>query len=93
MESQSKYRLIEHKKTIKFLKGQSSNFRERVYKAYIEILNNPFSNNNCIMLKGFKNVYRKRVGDFRIIYEIRDNELIIVIIDIDSRGQIYNKLK
>lgn len=78
MESESKYRLIEHKKTIKFLKGQSGEFRERVYKAYIEILRNPFSNNNCIRLKGFKNVYRKKLGDFRIVYEIRDNELLII---------------
>ena len=92
MEFESKYRLIEHKKAIKFLKNQSADFRERVYKAYIEMLENPFSNHNCIRLKGLRNIYRKKVGDFRIIYEVRDNELLIIVVDIDSRGQIYNRV-
>jgi hypothetical protein len=34
---------------------------------------------------------RLRVGDFRVIFEKNDNELIIIDIDIDigNRGQIY----
>jgi len=86
------YRLIEHKKAIKFLKSQSEDFRERVFKAYKEILENPFANRNCIPLKGINNRYRKKIGDFRIIYEVRKQELLIVVVDIDSRGQIYNRI-
>ena len=92
MEFEGKYRLIEHKKAIKFLKSQSSDFRERVFKAYQEILENPFSNRNSIPLKGIANRYRKKLGDFRIIYEVRKQELLIVVVDIDSRGQIYNRI-
>ena len=33
--------------------------------------------------------YRIRVGDWRIIYELKNEELIIIIIKIDSRGDIY----
>ena len=92
MEYPKTYRLIEHKDARKFLHKQTPIFRERIFKAYEEIIFNPFSNPNSLPLKGLKNRYRKKVGDFRIIYEIRKNELLIIVIDIDSRGQIYNRI-
>ena len=41
-------------------------------------------------MKGYEgNIYRLRVGDFRIIYEIFDDKVLIFIIKIGSRGDIY----
>jgi len=40
-------------------------------------------------LKG-RDAYRIRVGDYRIIYEIFDNTLIISVIDVGDRKDIYN---
>jgi mRNA interferase RelE/StbE len=42
----------------------------------------------CIKLKG-RDAYRIRTGDYRIIYEIIDNRLIINIITIGHRKDIY----
>ncbi len=36
-------------------------------------------------------LYRLRVGDYRIIYKVNNNELIICVIDAGNRGQIYSK--
>ena len=36
--------------------------------------------------------YRLRVGKYRATFKIVDNELIILIINIDSRGPIYKKI-
>lgn len=33
--------------------------------------------------------YRIRVGDWRILYELKNEELIIIIIKIGSRGDVY----
>lgn len=35
------------------------------------------------------NIYRLRVGDIRIIYEIFENNILIVIAEIGSRGDVY----
>jgi mRNA interferase RelE/StbE len=43
----------------------------------------------CIKLKGYKNAYRIRVGDYRVIYEIEDKVLRILIVAIGNRKNIY----
>lgn len=43
----------------------------------------------CKKLKGYKNSYRIRVGDYRIIYEIEDRVLRILIVAIGNRKNIY----
>ena len=42
-----------------------------------------------VKLKGFKNSYRIRVGDYRVIYEIEDKVLRILVIAIGHRKDIY----
>ena len=42
----------------------------------------------CKKLKGSES-WRIRVADYRIIYEIKDNVLQIIVIDVDHRKQVY----
>ena len=37
--------------------------------------------------KGFN---RLRVGDYRIIYQIENDKLIVRVVDVGNRGRIYN---
>ncbi len=43
----------------------------------------------CIKLKGYKNAWRIRVGDYRVIYEIQDQVLLVIVIAIGHRKNIY----
>jgi len=43
----------------------------------------------CLKLSGFKNLYRIRVGVYRIIYSIKDDMLVVEVIKIDHRSSIY----
>ena len=45
--------------------------------------------NGCKKLKGFKNYYRIRTGNYRIIYSINDKILIVEVIKIGNRKDIY----
>ncbi len=43
----------------------------------------------CKKLKGYKNAYRIRVGNYRIIYEPVDKVLLILVVAIGHRKEIY----
>ncbi len=40
-------------------------------------------------IQGDDNLYRIRSGNYRILYRIFENKLIILIVDIDHRKDIY----
>ncbi len=40
-------------------------------------------------LQGMKNIWRLRVGDWRALCELNNGELILLVIKISSRGNIY----
>lgn len=43
-------------------------------------------------MKGYKNVYRMRTGDWRVVYEIRDKVLLVLVIAVGHRREIYRQL-
>ncbi|NHN35653.1 type II toxin-antitoxin system RelE family toxin [Paenibacillus agricola] len=40
-------------------------------------------------LQGYLSLFRLRVGSYRILYTIEDNVLIIFVVTIGSRGDVY----
>lgn len=38
---------------------------------------------------GYDDYFRLRVGDYRVIYTIDNGKLVICVIDIGNRGDIY----
>ena len=54
-----------------------------------EIAKNPFAPHpNAAKLQG-RPGYRMRVGDWRVIYEIQKDELVIMVLTIGPRGEVY----
>jgi len=40
-------------------------------------------------LAGAEDLYRVRVGDWRIVYAIRDRKLVVIVIRIGNRRDVY----
>ena len=59
----------------------------RLEKAMLDLQEDPRPV-GCKKLKG-RNGYRIRVGNYRIIYEIEDNILRVIVIDAGHRKDIY----
>ncbi|HEM55322.1 MAG TPA: type II toxin-antitoxin system RelE/ParE family toxin [Thermodesulfobium narugense] len=56
-----------------------------------ELADNPRPNGSK-KLKGYKNLWRIRVGEWRIIYAIEDERLIVVVVELATPGQAYKDL-
>ena len=58
--------------------------------VYPILKNNPYYGMNIKKLKGeYKEIYRFRIGDYRLFYKINENESIIFIINIENRQDAY----
>ena len=85
------YRVFYHKQVIKFLKKQDKNIVQKIINCFDDIKCNPknFLNYDIKSLKGFEHKYRLRVSKYRVVFSIIDDELLIEVIKVDSRGDIY----
>ena len=45
-----------------------------------------------VAVKGLSSAYRVRVGDWRIVYQIEDDVLIVLVLEVAPRGEVYRKL-
>lgn len=52
---------------------------------------NPFSG-DVKPVKGFKGVFRRRIGDYRIIFTVSFEESILVILRISPREKAYENI-
>ncbi len=84
------YRLETSKDVDKFLEKSVPKLRIRVLEVFEELCNNPFS--NAVDTKAMVNKkghFRLRVGKYRFLYTVIDDEILIYVYKADSRGDIY----
>lgn len=65
------------------------NDKKAIYEAIKDLGTNPRPMGSK-KLSG-RDGYRIRVGNYRIIYQIKDEELLVLVIDLDNRSNIYRK--
>ena len=46
----------------------------------------------AIALKDLPSLYRIRIGDYRVIYQVQDATLVVLVVRIGSRGDVYRHL-
>lgn len=84
------YKVKYDKKALKFMK-ENRLVGLKFYEAFTEISKDPkiISLYDIKNLKGVKDIKRLRIGSYRALFKIVNNELVILVIDIGSRGDIY----
>ena len=69
-------------------KIRDAKLQRRLDEAFVKLAENP-RRMGAQKMTGFENRYRFRVGDYRIIYEIHDAMLLVLILAIGDRKEIY----
>ena len=83
------YRIRYRSSAVKILRRMPSNVAKTVVGKINQLAENPYAPNNNITRFTGESGYRLRVGDWRVLYEIDDDTLVIEIIKTGPRGGVY----
>ena len=61
--------------------------RRRIARRIDRLTEDPRS--GAVKLRGVDDVWRARVGDYRILYLIEDDRLVVVVISVGDRRDVY----
>ncbi|WP_026736327.1 type II toxin-antitoxin system RelE family toxin [Fischerella sp. PCC 9605] len=82
------YKVEISKSASKQLKKLSSELQERIQAKIDDLALEPRPS-GVKKLKNRENGYRIRIGDYRVIYDIFDDVLLIIVIEIGHRSKVY----
>ena len=82
-----RYRLVFKKSVAKDLRGISRNDIARILKCFDALSEDPRAP-GCEKLSG-RERYRMRHGIYRIVYEIGDDALLVIVVRVGHRRDVY----
>ena len=83
------YRIVFTKQADRALRKMSRNRAQLIREKLDQLAQDPYVRNlNVTRLQG-RSGYRLRVGDWRVIYDLEDDQLVILVLKIAPRGEVY----
>ena len=83
------YKIIFAKGAQKALLRLPKNMAVLVRQKLEQLAVDPYAPNANAMKLQNRSGYRLRIGDWRVIYEIQNDELVILVLKIAQRGEVY----
>ena len=85
-----KYKVEFNKKYLKELEKIPVRARNQIRESILHLAHNPRPD-GCKKLQGNTDppLYRIRCGDYRVIYTIRDDFLLVLVVEVGHRRDIY----
>ena len=86
----SKYIIKLRKPAAKYYEKLPPKLKEKVKEVINQLRENPYAIPNVKPIEGSNHdIYRIRIGTLRLLYRIHNDTLIIIVLDIGPRGDIY----
>ena len=76
------YEIVIDRAALKFISKQPEKLR--ILKSIYRL-----PDGDILKMSGRYNLFRLRVGDYRVIYSIDENKKVIRIIEVGNRGDVY----
>lgn len=85
------YKIEVKKSAAKALKKIPKSDRRRIIEKIDSLAENP-PDPNITKMQGHNPFHKVRIGDYRIVYEINEGALVILIVKVGHRKDIYRNL-
>jgi mRNA interferase RelE/StbE len=83
------YEIMFSKEALRTLRRMPRNITTLIREKLEQLKVAPYApNNNVTKLVG-RSGYRLWIGDWRVIYELEDEKLVLLVIRIGPRGEVY----
>ncbi|MEH2023840.1 type II toxin-antitoxin system RelE family toxin [Nostoc sp.] len=82
------YQIEISNRAVKQLKKLSTDIRDRINEKILDLAENPCPS-GVVKLENTDNQYRIRVGNYRVLYEIKDDVLIVKVVRVGHRRDVY----
>jgi len=83
------YRIFFTKQADKALRKMPRNWSLRIREKLMQIAEDPYGQHNNVTKLQDRPGFRLRVGDWRIIYDVEDEKLVILVLRVGPRGGVY----
>ena len=83
-----RYRIELKPSAAKSLDKLPADLQKRIVRALDVLADNPRPS-GVVKMAGDDDLWRLRVGDFRIVYEIHDDVLLVMVLRIGHRREVY----
>ena len=77
------------KEALRALERLDAPLRHRVVKGIDGLQVNPRPPGAKVLQGDHRGLYRVRVGDVRVVYAVRDAELLVLVVKLGHRGDVY----
>ncbi|MEM0253229.1 MAG: type II toxin-antitoxin system RelE/ParE family toxin [Candidatus Bathyarchaeia archaeon] len=84
-----KFKVFLHKSADEFLKRISLEDKQRIVDKLKQLEDFPAIKLDIVKIAGEANTFRLRVGKYRALFKVYEQEKIIVVAKIDTRKKIY----
>ncbi|QDA31684.1 type II toxin-antitoxin system RelE/ParE family toxin [Thermococcus indicus] len=82
-------RVLISKKALKELQSIPRSERDLIKDRISKLAFFPLAHLDVQKLRGYENIYRLRVGDYRVLFEYEKSERIVRILKIGKRENVY----
>ena len=90
-DEKATWQVILERQPKKILRRLPRPLLKRIQSAMWELADDPHPPDSK-KLVGYNNLYRIRIGSWRVVYAVEDDRLIILVIRIAPRGSAYHNI-
>lgn len=91
MATRNVFKIVLTKQAEKNIQKMPINVRGKIENAFEVLQSDPFGVHSMLMAPKKDKVYRYKIDGYRIIYQVINEEVKILILNVGPRGDVYKK--